>query len=77
MNYRKQTKSQKPRKLKPGDICWAISQDGEICDVHWRHYIGYYACLKCGWLFRTEKEAEANRDRVLAEYEKMKSGELE
>lgn len=26
------------------------------------------ALLKCGWMFRTEQEAEANKERVLKEY---------
>lgn len=33
------------------------------------------ALLKCGWIFRTEKEAEENQERILAEYEQVRRGE--
>ena len=29
------------------------------------------ALLKCGWLFRTKEEAEANRERVLKEMKEV------
>ena len=43
----------------------------------WDGTLTDYAFLKCGWIFRTKEEAEANRDRVLAEYEKIKAGGLD
>lgn len=67
----------KPWMPKHGDKYWAVMLYEEICSYIWDNTLLDYAYLKCGWLFRTKKEAEANRDRILAEYEKIKAGELE
>ena len=62
---------------KCGDKYWLINSQGLIYDEVWEGAIHEYAFLKSGWVFRTKKEAKANRNRILAEYEKIKAGELD
>lgn len=59
------------------DEYWIVLLNGLIWRLIWGNVLSDYAFLKSGWIFRTKKEAEANRDRILAEYEKIKEGELD
>lgn len=67
----------KPWIPKRGDKYWAVMLYEEICSYIWDNTLLDYAFLKSGWIFRTKEEAEANRDRILSEYEKIKEGELD
>ena len=48
-----------------------IENNGEICKTQNRYWNIDLARIKCGWVFRTENEAEANKERVLAEMEEV------
>lgn len=65
-----------PWKPKDGEIVWWVCDYGD-CVYPFVFNFGYsdvVALLKCGWLFRTKEEAEANRERVLKEMKEVIDG---
>lgn len=44
-----------------------IENNGEICRTKNRYWNIDLARIKCDWVFRTEEEAEANKERVMKE----------
>lgn len=64
-----------PCKPKNGDIVWKVGTDGNL-------YTGSFteqsspnvAMFKLGWIFKTKEEAEANKERVLAEMKEVLNG---
>lgn len=68
-------------KPKDGERVWYIFNSKhteeswcESCTCDSKNTV-YVALYKCGWLFRTKKEAEANRERVLAEMKEVMDNE--
>lgn len=55
-----------PWKPLHGDTIYYINTNGIVQISSFYDY--HLAMLKCGWLFCTKEEAEANRERVLKEY---------
>lgn len=63
------TIKRKPWKPKNGDGYWTVISDGSIYYVLYRDDIIDFYCYKLGNCYRTNKEAEANRDKWVAFYE--------
>lgn len=62
-------------KPKTGDKVWKIFTDGNAykCSFH-ESSSSSVSLLKLGWLFPTKEEAEANKERVLAEMKEVLNG---
>ena len=60
-----------PWKPKEGERYYFVNENEDI-DSYKNDYALLDACLiKCGWAFRTEEEAEANKERVLKEMQEV------
>lgn len=58
-----------PRKPKGGEPVAYFGIDGTIYSRYFRNNVLCdLAMLKCGWLFHSKEEAEANKERILKEY---------
>ncbi|RHN01494.1 hypothetical protein [Dielma fastidiosa] len=59
--------------LKPnvGDTIWYIGANGNICPTIYFEVETDLAMLKNGWIFPTQKQAESNKERVMAEYKEV------
>ena len=56
---------------KYGEKYYIIHIDGAVCaDVN-ELYVSNLAKIKCGWVFRTENEALANKERVIKEMKEV------
>lgn len=64
-----------PWEPKLNDNVWYVNMDGEIYMTSLSNCVIDLAMLECGWYFRTKKEAEANRERVLAEMKEILDNE--
>lgn len=60
-----------PWKPKDGDVFWAICDGSIHVYAFSSSHSSDVALYKCGWMFRTEQEAEANKERVLAEMKEV------
>lgn len=61
-----------PWKPKNNELVFCVDNDGEVYELNFlRENHRDLAMLKCGWLFKTYEEAEANKERVLKEYEEL------
>ena len=56
-----------PWKPKQGEEVWYVNPAGYIFRNTFSFTTRYLSMLKCGWIFKTEKEAEENQQRILAE----------
>lgn len=56
-----------PWKPKEDEEYYFIWGDGDVSHFLYNKDIVDIALIKCGWAFRTEEEAEANKERVLKE----------
>lgn len=60
-----------PWKPKDGETVYGVCNECVYADEFKSNFPAYLALYKCGWLFRTEAEAEANKERVLAEMKEV------
>ena len=58
-------------KPKDGETIWVVCDGCVYADEFNSTRPNYLSLYKCGWLFHTKKEAEANKDCVLKEYAKV------
>ena len=58
----------KPWKPSGGDKYWYISSNGSACYYHWTSDVLDFLFYKVGNCYRTQEEAEANRDKWIAFY---------
>jgi hypothetical protein len=58
----------KPWKPVCGDVFYYINSDGEYEEEHWMDVCCDYVLYKLGNCYRTQQEAEANRDKWIAFY---------
>lgn len=54
-----------PWEPKVGDKVWFVSLNGDIYTIFLSNSILDLAMLKCGWFFKSYKEAKANREKML------------
>lgn len=63
-------------KPKNNEQVWTVTPNNEcVWFVFDDKYPDYVACYKMGWIFKTEKEAEANMERVLKEMREVMEDE--
>ena len=56
-------------KPEDGDKVWYIGARKNVFNDYFDSSdLGHIALVKCGWLFKSREEAEANKDRVFEEY---------
>lgn len=56
-----------PWKPRLGDTVWYVNSSGYFVHVNFSLTTKCLSMLKCKWLFKTEKEAKENQQRILAE----------
>lgn len=65
------TIKKRPFVPKYGETYYIVHINGKVCaDVNLL-YVSDLAKIKCGWVFRTEAEAEANKERVMKEMKEV------
>ena len=65
------TIKRKPWKPKRGETYWYVEKDGDVLEMEWhpcRYMSNHVNRYKLGNCYRTQKEAEANRDKWVAFY---------
>ena len=57
------------KRQEDGDKVWYIGARKNVFNDYFDSSdLGHIALVKCGWLFKSRDEAEANKDRVFEEY---------
>lgn len=64
-----------PLKPEIGDTIWYIGANGNVCPAIYYGVEADLAMLKNGWIFPTLKQAEAYKERVMAEYKEVLDNE--
>ncbi len=55
-----------------GDVVWYVNYYGYVCKSTFSYqHPSHLSKLKCGWIFKSYEESEANKDRVLAEMKEV------
>lgn len=66
----------KPWRPKDGEKVFSVAKNGSAFpEVYGTHFTHKVASFSLGWIFKTDKEAEDNKERVLEQCHKILSGE--